>query len=170
VKYLLLDANVIIHACELGVWDKLVAHNEIMLAATIRRDETLYYYVPKTGEKVYLNLTSDSRIQELSVETESVDRIRRSLPRSIELHEGELESLAILCAGSEKYKFCTADRAAIQALVLFDHAEQGLSFEKLLVGCGLTRKVDPEYSEARFRWCVRQAAIERVQRPGGKKR
>jgi hypothetical protein len=170
VKYLLFDANVIIHACELGVWDRLVSINEITLAATIRRDETLYYYRPKTGEKVYLNLTTDSRIQELSIEAESVDRIRRSLPRSIDLHEGELESLAIICAGPEKYRFCTADRAAIQALVLLDHAEQGLSFEKLLAGCGLTRKVDPEYSEARFRWCIKQAAIERVQRPGGKKR
>lgn len=166
MRFLLLDTNVIIHAHELEIWQELTKRSEITVAGTVLRDESLYYYRPDTGAKVYLNLEDDlraGRIRELTVPADSPRELSATLPRTIKLDAGELESLAGLARATEPYHFCTGDAPAVRVLVLLGRAEQGISMEKMLEKSGLRHKLDAQFTEARFREYVRHARAECAQ-------
>ena len=86
-----------------------------------------------------------------------------------DIHPGEREALALLHQGSN-YVFCSSDRAAIEVIGLLGLSAKGLSFEKLLKSCGITKKLEPHQTETFFQTCLRTGSISRIQGKGLKKK
>lgn len=55
-RLVLLDADVVIRAFELGIWDKLTAKREVVLARTVLDREVRDYRDPATGRQVLIDL------------------------------------------------------------------------------------------------------------------
>jgi len=141
VKLVLLDAVVIIESFRLGIRDKLIEKVEIVLANTII-DQSCHYEEPDTGAKKYIDLLpyiSKGKIKVVDCDIQLIPVIERRCHRWLALHSGELESIAVVLERKEDYYFCTADNAAIQAMVLLDMRERVVSFERLLDKYGVAR-------------------------------
>lgn len=141
VKLVLLDANVIIESFRLGIWDKLIEKVEIIIANTII-DQPCYYEEPDTGAKKYIDLMPYIRKRKIKIvdcDIQLIPVIEKRCYRWLALHSGELESIAVVLEQKEDYYLCTADNAAIQAMVLIDMKDRIISFERLLDKYGVPR-------------------------------
>ena len=162
----LLDANVAIKSAELGAFESILKlrHIKIHIVPQVR-DQIKYYSKKDRDVKFdlpkYLN---SGRIQLIDCYGEDIMAIMNLLPDPRLIHSGELESLAILKKFSDsEFLFCTADQAAIKALVFLDLADNGISLEALLQKSGLSRRVPGDYSQKRFEVYLQKARIEKVQ-------
>ena len=174
-RLVLLDADVVIRAFELGIWDKLTAKHEVVLARSVFSREVRDYRDPASGRRVPIDLGPDmdnGRLKvmdaDLSWTAEADDVCCRRLGG---LHgHGELESIAIAKHAARDALFCTADGYAIQAMVVIGLREQLISMEKLLQAAGLSRKfntrADYQFSEAKFRKWVRLGSIRLAETEG----
>jgi len=169
-RLVLLDANVIIEAFRIGVWDRLVARVEVIVARSVFEDESVHWFVPATGERKYIDLAryaSEKKVRVVDGSIASYAGIRKRLPRSLALHTGELESLAWLTESDEPACFCTADRAAVRAAVFLDLSERLVSLEVLLEDHAVARsaggKLRPQFLERLLKDWRTQAQIEKLQ-------
>lgn len=64
---------------------------------------------------------------------------------------------------------CTCDYAAIKALALLDLIDRGISFENLLKKSGITKKLEYKHTEKRYKKCLSEGSIMRIQGRGLKK-
>jgi hypothetical protein len=166
---LLLDADVIIDAHRLGIWDKLLAQNKVHIGSVVLRTEA-EYYIDNKGRRRNINLMSQHRakkITELSA-TLAEQRILKERFDAVlgpKLDPGEIESLVIL-ERTPELTFCTFDHATITAVVLLDMGNRVISFETLLKQCGLSRKPQRKHSEGRFKQIVKRAQLMRVMGQG----
>src|SRR5208283_3207834 len=97
LKLLILDANVVIHLHEFGIWAKLIEKCEVYLARTIVELEATYF--EKDDEKQSIDLSDDiakRRVQQFEVSLADINRFREQFdPVYVgELDPGETESLA----------------------------------------------------------------------------
>lgn len=166
-RLVLLDADVVIKAFELGIWDKLVAKTQVSLARTVY-DEVGHYFDPDTLAKKGIDLGPDSeagRIQILDATIDTPVKLMERCRKHLELHGGELESIALVADAEGEGYFCTADGNAIQAMVLLDLTEQATSLEALLARIGLSRSFDErnQFSQAKFDFWLRRGGILKVQ-------
>jgi hypothetical protein len=68
-RLLLLDANVVIVLCKLGLWDRVLEKCAVLLARTVLEVEA-QFYEDEDGEKIYLDLREDvnkGRVQVVDV-------------------------------------------------------------------------------------------------------
>jgi len=141
-RLVLLDADVIIELFRQGIWDALVSKVQVFVTPTVVK-EVRFYPDPASGQRRRVDLQSyvdDSRIHLLDAEAESLDATRDACGKCLAIHPGELYSLAALKAADNACKFCTADKAAIQALVLLDMTDRAVSMERMLGDAGVGRK------------------------------
>jgi len=174
-RLVLLDADVVIRAFELGIWDKLTARHEVVLARSVLNREVRDYRDPASGRRVPIDLGPDLDNERLKVMdadlswTAEVDNVCSS--RLGGLHGyGELEPIAIAKHSARDALFCTADGYAIQTMVVLGLREQLMSMEKLLQTTGLSRKFDTradyQFSEAKFKKWVRLGSIRLAETEG----
>jgi hypothetical protein len=169
LNLLLLDADVVIDAHRLGMWDKLLAQNKVHIGSVVLRTE-VEYYIDNKGRRRNINLMSQHRakkITELSA-TLAEQRILRERFDAVlgpKLDPGETESLVLL-ERTPELTFCTFDYAAITAVVLLDMGNRVISFETVLKKCGLSRKLQRKHSEERFKHIVKTAQLMRVMGQG----
>ncbi len=137
----LLDANVVIAAHELGVWDWLVRVIHVRVPSIVVRGEALYYHpLAQPKKKVPIDLPAQAQsgtIEELVGTAEDIARVLSVFDRSFVggIHAGEAEGLALVLAGcAGDAQFCSGDALAIQALAMLGLAERAVSFEVLLGG------------------------------------
>jgi hypothetical protein len=82
------------------------------------------------------------------------------------LHEGELESLAWLTESTEPVSFCTADRAAVRALVFLGIADRAVSLETVLEQSAVARsgagRLRVQFREQSLRERRRHAQLEKL--------
>jgi hypothetical protein len=60
-RLVLLDANVIIEAFRVGVWDQLVERVDVAVARSVFEDESVHWFAPTTGERKYIDLARYGR-------------------------------------------------------------------------------------------------------------
>ncbi len=169
---LILDANVIISSYELGVWSHITRHYKICVPSIILHSE-VYYYEKPDGTIVPIDLKKQigTSITEISCSVDDLAAFSTLFDSVVDrdIHEGEREALASLHQGPN-YVFCSSDRTAIEVIGLLGLSDRGLSFEKLLQSCGVTKRLEPHQTEAFFQECIKAGSIGRIQGKGLKKK
>jgi len=169
---LLLDADVIIDLHRLSVWEHIIKHHKVHIPSIILHKET-YYYEDKRGIRHPIDLEKEIgvTIYELSCSAEELLSFKEQFDRVFqeELHDGEKEAL-VLIHKQKNLLLCTCDHAAIKALALLDLLDRGISFENLLRKSGITKKLEYKHTEKRFKKCLSEGSVMRIQERGLKKK
>jgi len=144
-RLLLPDADVIIELHKLGKWNGVTSGYKIHIASTVLKEVT--HYVDDSGTKIPIDLSGDissGKVAEDSATPQQIQALLQRIPRDkIELDPGELESITIIAnRDSDDLKICAIDKAAIKALSFLDLRDRAVSFEEVLVGCGIWKKGD----------------------------
>jgi hypothetical protein len=163
-----LDAVVVIKAHELGIWELLVERAQVLVPATVVRDEA-FYFDTEPGEKRYAiklkDLIDSGKIIEEAASVAELKNLH-DIFDSITLEgldPGETEALAIVKSGRlGEVFFCTSDKAAIRALALMGCSEHGISFEELLKRYGLQKTLDPQYTQDFFNYHLSKGKQDRI--------
>ncbi len=174
LKCVLFDANIIIEAYKLGIWEKLIDAVKIITPSIIVKEEALFFIKKKKREAINLpSLINRGKIKELSASAEDLKALLDIFDRVfIEgLHEGESEALSLIKENKiEDALFCSSDALAIQALAMIDCSHSGISMEKLLRNTGLTKTLDRQFTEKFFRDHIKRGSQNRITGQGLKKR
>jgi len=163
----LLDANVVIKAHELGVWLQLTERFELILPGTVIRDEARYFKTTRRKRRPIKlrELVAKGEVTELIATAEELANVYTIFASWFleTLDPGETEALALLKANKarEAY-FCTSDAPAIKALAMMSVSEQGISMETLLATVGLQKSLERQYTEDFFRMNIRFGQIARI--------
>jgi hypothetical protein len=167
-RLLLLDANVVIVLCKLGLWDFVLEKCEVLLARTVLELEA-QFYEDEYGEKHYFDLQEDvdaGTVHVIDVPLADVQAFMDLFkPLYLgDLDPGETESLAYLAKAKEEHLICSADKIVFRVLGALNRVEQGLSLETLLKQIGRTVKdLANEFSEEyRVKW-IKIGQREQVQ-------
>jgi hypothetical protein len=150
--FLLLDAGPIIKLFELGIWEEFIKKCDVTVSRIVANQAK---YASQEFEDICIDLEryeEQSRINILDVGPSVVksfhdrfDTVYKAI-----VHDGEKETLAILCNSSENWLVCAADKAVFRILGLFGKANQGISLEEALKEIGLSRELEWKYTK-RFR-------------------
>jgi len=157
LKCVLLDANIIIEAYKMGVWEKLIEKVEIIVSSIVAHDEALFYSKKEGGvpEPIKIkNLIEEGKIKEFSASQEEIAEFLNKFDRLFVegLHIGESESLALIMnCKLDDTLFCSGDATAIQALAMIGFSDLGISFEILLKKTGLQKKLRKHFLEKFFK-------------------
>ncbi len=152
-RSLLLDANIIIEAYKLNVWENLLERVSIAVPSIIAQDEVLFYSRRNQRIPSPIDLRALYRSQKISIlEATSTEMIKvhSIFDRNFisQLHPGETEALALLyCRENSNYHFCSADAMAIKALAMLDLSHLAISFEKCLASHGLKKALDEQFKD-----------------------
>ena len=122
-KSLLPDANVIIGAYELGIWDDLLSRISIIVPSIIAVDETLFFRKEEHSIPDPINLPLLAGMEKISIMEATAQEMQMIVHRfdrvfAEGLHGGETEALALLCRQDFSCHFCTGDAMAIKALAM----------------------------------------------------
>lgn len=172
LKCVLLDADVIIEAHKLGIWQQLTKRLQLVVPSIVIHDEALFFSQTSRGPRENIRLQTlveEGKIIELSATYAELVSIYTIFDRVFieTLHPGETEALALLKAKKVgAASFCTGDGHAIQALAMIGMSECGISMETLLVSIGLKRKLQRQFTEASFRLNRREGREKRITREG----
>jgi len=140
LKLLLLDADVIIIAHELGVWDQLVQKCSISVTETIVKEAG--YWEDNKGEQHVIDLESfvtKGQIDSIPVELSKVRKFRQRFgPVYLEnMDPGESETLAFVDASDDTWRYCSGDAIVFKVLGCLARGDQGISLEEVLNQCGI---------------------------------
>jgi hypothetical protein len=141
-RLVLLDADVIIEAFRQGIWNDLVSKVQVFISRPIL-GQANFYPDAESGQDRRIDLRPDveaGRVTVLDTTAEALAMVDDKCSRCLEIHDGEKHALAALSNLSGEYRFCTGDKAAIQALVLLDMADRAVSMERMLGDAGVRRK------------------------------
>lgn len=172
LKCVLLDANIIIEAYSLGIWEKLIEQVEISVSSIVARDEALFWSSKDNGvpEPINLqNLIADGKIKEFEANASEVSRFLDVFDSVFVtgLHDGENEALALIMAEKlEDTLYCSADATAIQALVMIGYSHLGISMEDLLKKTGLTKGLRRQYTDKFFQYNIEMGKQNRIRGVG----
>ena len=144
-RLLLVDADVVIEFKKQGYWKAVINRYKIHIAATVLREAS--YYEDDSGNKVPIDLSDDIRngkVVEDGASLEQIQALLQKIPRDkIDLDPGELESVAIISNWpDEELKICVIDHAAVVALSFLKLRDRAISFEEIVVSCGIWRRGD----------------------------
>jgi hypothetical protein len=151
-RLLLLDANVVIYAHELGIWHTLTDHCEITIAKTVAEQE-VYFWRDQNDVRHEIDLAADirdARVRCVEVPLSQIEAFRRKFgPIYLDaMDPGETESLAFLVNSTESWRICSSDAIVFRVLGSLGRGEQGISFEEVLSAVGLGRQVDGMYDKS----------------------
>jgi hypothetical protein len=156
-RLLLLDANAVFAAFRHGVWEGLRAAYEIVVPATVVRQEAIFYVSRETGRRVELDLAGDARdgrIVEITVSPADIARLRARFDASFRtrLDAGEAEALAYLVTrDDEEVRFVSSDASALEAVAMLGIAERAICLAEALQLCGLARPLPRQHGPEFFR-------------------
>jgi len=156
LSLLLLDANVVIHLFEIGIWAKLVELCDLHLSRTVV-DEA-HFFEDERGERHEIDLApaiAAKQITVFDVVPSDMDAFFERFDASYleKLDAGEAESLAHLLNAPEEMLFCSADKIVFRVLGNLDRSTQGISLEEVLSRIGLSRSLPKHFGRAyREKW------------------
>jgi hypothetical protein len=132
-------------------------------------EQASYYPDAESGQARRIDLRPDieaGRVTVLDAASKLTVRVMETCGRLLDIHEGEKQALSILMDVGSEYRFCTGDKAAIQALVLLDLAERATSMERMLSDAGVGRRepLNQQFGEAYLRKWLRQGAVLKAER------
>lgn len=118
-KFLLLDANIIIVAYEIGTWNTLITHYEVFVPSIVVNEEALF-------QKKNRSIPRDIALPELALNKEITEVTATSQELvclfnrfdetfGAQIHKGEAEALALLNTDKIPTEcfYCTGDKIAI---------------------------------------------------------
>jgi hypothetical protein len=150
---LILDAGPIIGLHELGAWAPFLERYEVVIPQLVLDDEALFHSKDAaTGLSQPIDLASDVRAGRVVVGSAGLavfSRVASRFTDALELHDGELEALALLTQDDiyVEHVFCSADGAAIEGACMLGLTERCASLEELLGMVGLGRAVSWRFSK-----------------------
>jgi len=166
----LLDANVIIKAYELKVWRKLTQGYNVSVPSIIVNDEVKYFRSSYGRTSISLSTEiSDGHISELTATAdEMLEMQARFGPDFVDsIDPGEAEALALLLTDkTEDYHYCSGDGLSIEALAMLNIKGRGVSMEKLLAGIGITKRLEPHFTEDWFKQKLSNGSVRMIQGEG----
>lgn len=170
-KLLLLDANVIFRAHELGIWEDLIDRVDVYIPSSVAHDEALF---TQQGDKIEAldlqNLADKGKVEIVEATAQDLVSMISKFDRLFaeRLDKGELEALALIETGkAEEAFFCTTDGPAIIALAMLGHSEQGISLERILRDFGLQQsRLMRHWTEQFFQEKIREGKLNLVQGTG----
>jgi len=171
-KQLLLDANVIIKAHEIEVWNVLLRKADVAVTSIIAHEESLFFSKEAGLVPAPISITApieQGAISELSASISDIARVRAVFDeeRNMALHDGEVEAIAILYADeSDSLLFCTSDKVAIRVLAMLGLSDSGVSFEEVLKATGLSKPLPHEYCAEYFNRYIEKGKTARIQGEG----
>jgi hypothetical protein len=154
LKSLILDANVVIHLHEFGIWPRLVERCEVHLARTVVENEAVYFEKDGQTEPIDLgNDISEQRVRVFDVPLADIKRFRDQFDALYldELDPGETEALAFLTSSLESFLFSSGDAIVFRVLGLMNRGDEGISLEEVLQKVGLRRTKLPWPCQKAFR-------------------
>lgn len=166
--YVLLDADVVIEAHALGIWQTLVERCKVLLPSIVVHDESLFFRrrAGRVLEDINLRpLLETGKVTELSATTEELASLQCLFDRVFikTLHAGETEALALLKVDKALGNwFCSGDARAIQALAMIGIPERGISLETLLRSIGLARRLRRQFTERFFKKNLHIGQVNRI--------
>lgn len=140
-KLIILDANVIIHAHEIGIWTHLMSQFDISVVGIVIDDEAKYFH-SDTGIKLDIDLKkaeAEGKIRRLDPELTHTQKILKEYKELFVkgLDAGERDAITLLNSGNfDDYFFCSGDKSAIKAAAIVDKTYNVISLEKLLKDTG----------------------------------
>ena len=168
-RLIILDANVIIHSHELGIWPHLLNQFDVCIVGTVIDDEAKYFQ-SQTGIKTDIDLKkseTDGKIKRLDPELAHTEKIYKEYKEIFikGLDAGERDAITILNSGNfDEYLFCSGDKSAIKAAATINKTYNVTSLEKLLTESGqsgLVKKINHEFSEAYTKKYISAGMTER---------
>lgn len=172
LKLLILDANVVIHLHEFGIWQKLVAACDVHLPRTVV-EESNYYEIK--DERHYIDLAQDVSEKRLTVFDVPLAAIKAFQDQFDALYiggldPGESEALAYLCNSADQLLISSGDAIVYRVLGRLNRSDQGISLEEILKMVGLQRGQLPYSCTKAFRDnYAKQGAADAIQGIGLKK-
>lgn len=172
-RCLMLDANIIIVACKLDVWQTIIDNCEVYVPSIVVHEEALFYFKKGSTSKHYIDLprlVSEKKVIEVVASAEELSALNIVFEDLFlqQIHAGEAEALALLVA--EKLPttclYCTGDAPPIKALAMLGKQERGISFESLLKGVGRIRKLRTQYTEQFFQEMLKRGSMNFITRAG----
>ncbi|HNQ24299.1 MAG TPA: hypothetical protein PKK06_14525 [Phycisphaerae bacterium] len=164
LRFLLLDANVVIQLFQLGLWKHFVNKCDVLLTKTVAEEAQFYFDADGQHAIDLTDNINSKRIQVVDVPPGDVLRFRdRFSPVYAErLDPGEADCLTYLLASADPCMVCSGDAIVFRTLARLDLAERGLSLEEALGQIGFGRRL-PDHFTKRFReaW-TRQGQEERI--------
>lgn len=156
-KFVLFDANIIIEAYEMGIWDDLVEKVDVYVPSIVVHDEARFVKkeIGRIPEEInLLALIAEKRIFEISAEIEEIAQLDKIFDDLFmqRIHAGEREALAILYFNKKNdLLFCTADAMPIKGIAMLQLTERGISFEHLLKSIGIPKPLRYHFTESWFK-------------------
>ena len=140
-QFLLLDAGPIIKLFQLDVWDEFIKRCDVTVSSTIAT-EAKWASQEFEDIKIDLDIYKERNLikiiePEPSVASTFYTKLPHAYKNDVEVQDGEVQTLAFLCASSANWLLCSADGAVFRILGLLGKAEQGLSLEEMLTQIGL---------------------------------
>lgn len=172
LKLLNLDANVVIHLHEFGIWAKLIDVCDVHLPGTVVGEADFY---EADGERQDIDLSADieqERVQVFNVELAKIKAFRDQFDlRYVDgLDDGETEALAYLCDSKETFLISSGDAIVYRVLGRLNRSDQGISLEEILKHVGLQRSHLPWSCTKKFREkYTGEGAVDLIQDVGMKK-
>jgi hypothetical protein len=143
-----------------------VERYEVVVPQLVLDDEALFHSKDDTtGLSQPIDLAGDvgaGRVLVAAASLTTISRVAFRFTDAIELHDGELEALALLTQ-EESYVghvFCSADGAAIEGACMLGLTDRCMSLEELLGMAGLGRQVP---------WRFTKGFAERHKSEGGER-
>ena len=161
-KFVLFDANIIIEAYELGIWETLVERVEVYVPSIVVHDEARFvkYEIGRIPEEINLSALIDSgRIFEISAEIDEIAKLDNIFDALFlqSIHDGEKEALAILYVNKkENLLFCTADAMPIKGMAMLQLSERAISFQNLLKSIGIQKQLKLHFTGSWFKARLRE--------------
>ena len=143
LKFLILDANVVIYLQEKSLWRPLLDRCSVYLSRLVAEYEVRYYHGTEWDEIIDLATDIEAgSVQVFDVSVSSVQRFRAQfdLPYLGDLDDGEAESLAFLAAAAEPFLISSGDAIVYRILGNLSRGEAGVSLEEILQQVGLGRQ------------------------------
>ena len=169
---LILDANVVIHLHEFGLWSRLIAACDVHLPRTVVGEADYY---EQDGEKRVIDLRPEidqRRIQIFDVPLPDIIAFRNRFdPLYVDgLDPGESEALAYLCNRADTFKISSGDAIVYRVLGRLNRSDQGISLEEILQSIGLQRNQLPWSCRRAFRLkYTTEGEVDAIQGTGLKK-
>lgn len=165
MKLWILDADVIIDLLELDKFNTLVEACDIYLATTVI-NEVQYFH--RSGKDIPVDLRREyvdkNLIVELLASVEDLQEAHKLIPPCYRLHDGELESLAVLLSRDD-LTFCTFDAAAIRVLPFLELSDRAICLEELLKQAGISRHgLKPTHKKSYLESNLREGKTQKIYR------
>jgi hypothetical protein len=145
LKLCLLDANVIIHLHQLGLWGMMTKRFEVYVASTVVAEAM--FWTDDAGVEHPIALVAGT-FTEVSASPAESAKLKRQFP-ALQIDAGELESLAWLLSGAadEECQVCSSDAVVFKVLGALNESFRGTSLEELLGTVGDRRRLKPQYTK-----------------------